>query len=30
MMDPIYLWSKGASFAEVCKKTDLMEGTIIR
>ncbi|KAL4421012.1 hypothetical protein ABPG77_008849 [Micractinium sp. CCAP 211/92] len=30
MMDPIYAWSKGASFGEVCKKTDLMEGTIIR
>ena len=30
LMDVIYSWSKGASFAEVCGMTDLFEGSIIR
>ena len=30
MMNVIYQWSKGASFADVCKLTTLFEGTIIR
>lgn len=30
LMDIIYHWSKGASFAEVTSKTDLFEGSIIR
>ncbi|KAL4452733.1 hypothetical protein ABPG75_008395 [Micractinium tetrahymenae] len=30
LMDTIYAWSKGASFGDICKRTDIMEGTIIR
>lgn len=30
LMDIVYLWSKGASFAEVCKQSDAYEGSIIR
>ncbi|XP_056176754.1 DExH-box ATP-dependent RNA helicase DExH10 isoform X2 [Syzygium oleosum] len=30
LMDVIYCWSKGASFAEVIQMTDIFEGSIIR
>lgn len=30
LMDVVYAWSKGASFATVCKQTDAYEGSIIR
>lgn len=30
LMDVIYAWSKGASFAEICEMTDLFEGSIVR
>lgn len=30
LMDVAYLWSKGAKFIEVCKLTDVFEGSIIR
>ncbi|RZC56869.1 hypothetical protein C5167_015750 [Papaver somniferum] len=30
MMDVIYCWSKGATFAEVIEMTDIFEGSIIR
>lgn len=30
MMDVIYAWSKGASFAEICGMTDMFEGSIVR
>ncbi|CAN6677587.1 unnamed protein product [Malus baccata var. baccata] len=30
LMDVIYCWSKGASFAEVTQMTDIFEGSIIR
>lgn len=30
LMDVIYSWSKGATFAEVCGLTDIFEGSIIR
>uniref|UniRef100_A0A5B6ZSD7 RNA helicase n=1 Tax=Davidia involucrata TaxID=16924 RepID=A0A5B6ZSD7_DAVIN len=30
LMDAIYCWSKGASFAEVIQMTDIFEGSIIR
>ncbi|KAF3325604.1 superkiller viralicidic activity 2-like 2 isoform X1 [Carex littledalei] len=30
MMDVIYCWSKGASFAEVIDMTDIFEGSVIR
>jgi len=30
LMDVVYAWSKGASFAEVCKQSDAYEGSIIR
>eukprot|EP00823_Brevimastigomonas_motovehiculus_P002489 TRINITY_DN1514_c0_g1_i1.p1 TRINITY_DN1514_c0_g1~~TRINITY_DN1514_c0_g1_i1.p1 ORF type:complete len:630 (-),score=112.30 TRINITY_DN1514_c0_g1_i1:78-1967(-) len=30
MMDMVYSWCKGARFAEICKMTDIFEGTIIR
>lgn len=30
LMDVVYSWSKGASFAQVCKMTDAFEGSIIR
>lgn len=30
MMDVIYCWSKGATFAEVIQMTDIFEGSIIR
>uniref|UniRef100_A0A131XF32 Putative cytoplasmic exosomal rna helicase ski2 dead-box superfamily protein n=1 Tax=Hyalomma excavatum TaxID=257692 RepID=A0A131XF32_9ACAR len=30
LMDVIYAWSKGASFAQVCRMTDVFEGSIIR
>jgi ATP-dependent RNA helicase DOB1 len=29
-MDVVYAWCGGASFSEVCKLTDVFEGTIIR
>ncbi|KAL6759568.1 HUA enhancer 2 [Haematococcus lacustris] len=30
LMDIMYSWSKGASFAEICGMTDIYEGSIIR
>lgn len=30
LMDIVYYWSKGASFAEVCKRGHIYEGSIIR
>lgn len=30
LMDVVYAWSKGASFAEVCRQSDAYEGSIIR
>lgn len=30
LMDVIFSWSKGASFADICKLTDIFEGSIIR
>lgn len=30
LMDVIYAWSKGATFAQLCKMTDAFEGSIIR
>lgn len=30
MMDVAYAWSKGATFAQICKMTDVFEGSIIR
>ena len=30
LMDVVYAWSKGATFAEICKNTDAYEGSIIR
>lgn len=30
LMDVIYAWSKGASFSQLCKMTDVFEGSIIR
>lgn len=30
LMDVVYGWSKGASFAQICKMTDVFEGSIIR
>ncbi|XP_002963518.2 DExH-box ATP-dependent RNA helicase DExH10 [Selaginella moellendorffii] len=30
LMDVIYSWSKGSSFAEICEMTDIFEGSIIR
>lgn len=30
MQDVVYAWSKGSSFSEVCKMTDIFEGSIIR
>jgi len=30
MMDIVYAWCKGAKFSEICKMTDIFEGTIIR
>lgn len=30
LMDVVYSWSKGASFSQVCKMTDVFEGSIIR
>jgi len=30
MMDVVYHWSKGAKFADICKMTDIFEGSIIR
>jgi len=30
MMDVVYEWCKGASFCDLCKITDLFEGSIIR
>jgi ATP-dependent RNA helicase DOB1 len=30
LMDVVYAWCGGASFSEVCKLTDVFEGTIIR
>ncbi|RWS12921.1 superkiller viralicidic activity 2-like 2 [Dinothrombium tinctorium] len=30
LMDVVYAWSKGASFAQLCKMTDAFEGSIIR
>lgn len=30
LMDVVYVWSRGASFADVCKQTDAYEGSIIR
>ncbi|CAD7701245.1 unnamed protein product [Ostreobium quekettii] len=30
LMDVVYAWSKGASFAEICDMTDIFEGSIIR
>lgn len=30
LMDVVHSWSKGASFLEICKMTDVFEGSIIR
>ncbi|XP_019620531.1 PREDICTED: superkiller viralicidic activity 2-like 2 isoform X1 [Branchiostoma belcheri] len=30
MMDVCHAWSKGATFAQICKMTDIFEGSIIR
>ncbi|EAT87640.1 hypothetical protein HBI56_120940 [Parastagonospora nodorum] len=30
LMDVVYAWSKGATFAEICKMTDVYEGSLIR
>ncbi|MCO5560310.1 hypothetical protein L7F22_013922 [Adiantum nelumboides] len=30
LMDVFYSWSKGATFADICKLTDIFEGSIIR
>jgi len=30
MMDIVYAWVKGAKFVDICKLTDIFEGTIIR
>ncbi|CAG9461301.1 unnamed protein product [Pedinophyceae sp. YPF-701] len=30
LMDVVYAWSRGSSFADVCKMTDIFEGSIIR
>eukprot|EP00244_Chara_vulgaris_P006478 TRINITY_DN24599_c0_g2_i1.p1 TRINITY_DN24599_c0_g2~~TRINITY_DN24599_c0_g2_i1.p1 ORF type:complete len:106 (-),score=18.81 TRINITY_DN24599_c0_g2_i1:127-444(-) len=30
LMDVVYHWSKGATFAEICEMTDVFEGSIIR
>eukprot|EP00198_Chlamydomonas_reinhardtii_P006185 XP_001695521.1 predicted protein [Chlamydomonas reinhardtii] len=30
LMDVIYAWSKGASFAQVCEMTDIFEGSLVR
>lgn len=30
MMDVVLQWCKGAKFAEICKMTDVFEGSIIR
>lgn len=30
LMDVIYSWAKGQSFGEICKMTDVFEGSIIR
>jgi len=30
MMDVVFQWCKGAKFAEICKMTDIFEGSIIR
>ncbi|KAF2840594.1 antiviral helicase [Patellaria atrata CBS 101060] len=30
LMEVVYAWTKGASFAEICKMTDVYEGNLIR
>ena len=30
LMDLVFDWCNGASFLEICKKTDIFEGSIIR
>lgn len=30
VMPIVYAWCKGSKFAEICKMTDVFEGTIIR
>ena len=30
MMEIVYMWCKGVSFAEICKMTTIYEGSIIR
>lgn len=30
LMDVVYSWAKGANFQEICKKTDIYEGSLIR
>ncbi|KAG0140493.1 hypothetical protein CROQUDRAFT_674629 [Cronartium quercuum f. sp. fusiforme G11] len=30
MMDAVFNWCKGSSFAEICKMTDIFEGSLIR
>src|SRR5579859_653418 len=30
LMDVVYSWSRGANFMEICKKTDIYEGSLIR
>nr|XP_033341153.1 exosome RNA helicase MTR4 [Megalopta genalis] len=30
LMDVVYSWSKGATFLQICKMTDIFEGSIIR
>jgi len=30
LMDVVYSWAKGSNFQEICKKTDIYEGSLIR
>lgn len=30
LMEVVYAWTKGASFATICKMTDVYEGSLIR
>lgn len=30
LMDVVYTWANGATFAQICKMTDVFEGSIIR
>ncbi|KAF9412039.1 Exosome RNA helicase MTR4, partial [Entomortierella beljakovae] len=30
LMDVVYVWANGAKFSQICKLTDVFEGSIIR